>query len=143
MVRNEVSTLIDTCFFVALANKDDDNHSRASELLGDLLKGNYGTRITTDYVLDEAITVAWVRTKRKSLVIQVYNYILGEDAFVLLQPFSKELIPKAWEVFNRYADHKRPLSFTDCTLLAHSKDKDISYILSFDDEFDGLITRIC
>ncbi|MFX1513666.1 MAG: type II toxin-antitoxin system VapC family toxin [Promethearchaeota archaeon] len=137
-----MSILIDTGFFVALANKDDSNHTRAIELIEDLLKGKWGTRITTDYILDEAITVTWVRTRKKDLVSSVYNFILGKEAFVLLQPFPKELIPRAWELFQTYTEPKRPLSFTDCTTLAHLKNKNITQLLSFDKDFNGLVSRI-
>ena len=143
MVNKEMTILVDTGYFVALANKDDVNHSRADILLEELLRGVYGTRITTDYILDEAITVTWIRTKNKTAVKQVYNYILGENTIVLFQPFQKELITEAWVIFEKYSEENRPLSFTDCTNLAHMKEKDISYILSFDSEFDGLSKRIC
>ncbi len=142
MEKNNLPILLDTSFFVALGNKDDDNYSRANDLLQDLLEGKWGTRITTDYILDEAITVTWFRTKRKDLVKQVYEYFVGSEAICLLQPFTKEFISEAWKIFEKYSDKTRPLSFTDCTLLAHSKQRDIPVLLSFDSEFDGLITRI-
>jgi predicted nucleic acid-binding protein len=142
MRKNRLPILLDTGFFVALGNKDDANYSRANELLDDLLGGKWGTRITSDYVLDEAITVTWVRTKRKELVSQVYEYIFGKEAICLLQPFPKELISEAWDIFQKYSEPKRLLSFTDCTLLAYAKNRDITFLISFDSQFDGLITRI-
>lgn len=79
MVRTEDSGLIDTSFFVVLVNKDDKSHVRANNLLEDLLQGEWGTRITTDYVLDETITVTWVRTRNKAIVKDVYGFFVGQE----------------------------------------------------------------
>ncbi|MHA1168442.1 MAG: type II toxin-antitoxin system VapC family toxin [Candidatus Hodarchaeales archaeon] len=134
--------LIDTCYFVALANFDDKNHEKADQLLDELLKGKWGARITLDYVLDEAITVSWIRTKNKSIVKTVYDLILGEKSICLLHQFPVKQISNAWEIFLRFSNPRRPLSFTDCVLLSYAKNKGINNLISFDDEFDGIISRI-
>lgn len=137
-----MSILIDTGFFVALVNKNDDNHNQADSLLEDLVKGKWGARITTDYILDEAITVTWARTKNKVLVNDVYDLFIGSEAICLLQSIPHELLSEVWKFFQQYSTLKRPLSFTDCSLLAYAKKKGIDHLLSFDKEFDGLISRI-
>ena len=137
-----MAILIDTGFFVALVNKDDNNHERADSLLEELLTGKWGARITTDYILDEAITVTWARTKKKALVTNVYDLFLGSEAICLLQPIPHELLSEIWEYFQQYSTIKRPLSFTDCSLLAYAKKKGIDHLMSFDEEFNGLISRI-
>lgn len=135
--------LLDTCFFVALINKDDQNHNRADQLLEDILKGMYGTRITSDYVLDEAITVTWVRTKNKGLVKDVGELIMGPQAIVALQTNPPNYLADSWSIFQKYASIDRKLSFTDCSLINFARQNNIQQILSFDSEFDGLIARIC
>lgn len=134
--------LIDTGYFVALTNEDDENHERANELFDDLVGGAYGTRLTTDFILDEAVTVTWVRTKRKKLVEDVYSLFIGKEAMVVLHSFPHDLIEQAWEIFEKYSDKKRPLSYTDCTNIVFCQKKNIDYILSFDSEFDGILARI-
>lgn len=138
----KMSILMDTGFFVALANKDDNNHDRTNNLLEDLVTGKWGARITTDYILDEAITVTWARTKNKTLVKDVYDLFLGSEAICILQPMPHEILSETWAIFQQYCTPKRPLSFTDCSLLAYANKRGIDHLLSFDNEFDGIISRI-
>jgi len=42
--------------------------------------------------------------------------------------------------FERYDDHE--LSFTDASLIALADDQGIDAVLSFDDDFDGLVDQI-
>ncbi|NLE05326.1 MAG: hypothetical protein GX638_11080 [Crenarchaeota archaeon] len=58
-----MTAFIDTCIFVALHNADDNLHQRATELMTCALKGQWGRLFTSDYVIDEAITIALMRTK--------------------------------------------------------------------------------
>ena len=133
---------IDSGFFVSLLNEDDDNHKRANLLFDEIVSGKYGIRLTTDFILDESVTVTWVRTRRKKLVEEVYSLFMGKEALVLLHSFPHDLIIQAWEIFEKYSDKKRPLSYTDCTNIAFCKERNIKNILSFDSEFDGILTRI-
>ncbi len=57
-----MSIFLDTGIFVAFVNEKDRNHSRAVELVDDLRRGTYGIPYTSDYVFDEAVTVALART---------------------------------------------------------------------------------
>lgn len=143
MADGKMVILIDSNYFVSLLNKDDTNHARANIIFDDLLGGTYGTRITTNFILDEAITVTWVRTKNKNIVNEVYSLFIGKEAITLVHAFPLDMIPDAWHIFNQYADLKRPLSFTDCTNISYIKKRGIDYMLSFDGEFDGIVSRIC
>ena len=53
---------------------------------------------------------------------------------------SLDLIKKTWEKFQKLIN--RGLSFTDCSLLAVAEYLECNDILSFAEEFDGLINRI-
>jgi len=59
-----MAIFIDTDVFVALRNADDGLHTGGKELMKRALKSEFGRAFTSDYVLDEAITTALVRTKR-------------------------------------------------------------------------------
>ena len=140
---NLVRILIDTSYFVALSNTRDKYHKRAIELFGDLLSGSWGLRITTDYVLDETLTNVWIRTNNKSKVENCHTYFYGKTAVTVVEQLPERLLQEAWSIFLKYAEYpKRQLSFTDCSLIAFSKDKGMDYILSFDSEFDGILNRI-
>ena len=58
-----MSIFIDTNIFVALRNENDINHEKSKEIMKKALLGEYGTIYTSDYVFDEAVTVALARTK--------------------------------------------------------------------------------
>jgi predicted nucleic acid-binding protein len=47
---------------------------------------------------------------------------------------------KAIDVFERYDDQQ--LSFTDATTVALTSKNEIDPLLSFDDDFDGLVERL-
>ena len=47
---------------------------------------------------------------------------------------------QAVETFERYKDQS--LSFTDASTVAVTKEREIDYVLSFDNDFDGLVDRL-
>ncbi len=131
--------IIDTGIIAAFYNNNDKNHKRAVILLDNLRRGKYGTGILTDYVLDETVTLLYVRSKRKELAIHVGDLIISEKLGKFF-PMSYELITKTWEKFQSLIE--KGLSFTDCSLIAIADYLDCNDILSFDTDFDGLINRI-
>lgn len=135
-----MSVFVNTCLFVAARNKRDVNHRRAVELLKAVLEGEYGQAYTSDYVFDEAVTVALRRTRRMDVAIMTGRLILASHPRIMLLNVDYELFNMAWEKFQRLAG--RGLSFTDCTTLAIMERYGIEYIMSFDHHFDGLVKRI-
>ena len=131
--------IIDTGIIAAFYNNNDKNHKRAVILLNNLRKGKYGTGILTDYVLDETVTLLYVRSKRKELAIHAGDLIISEKLGKFF-PISYELIIKTWDKFQSLIE--RGLSFTDCSLITIADYLDCHDILSFDTDFDGLINRI-
>ena len=135
-----MAVFIDTGIFVALHNADDEFHSKSKDLMMQALKSDFGRVFTSDYVIDEAITTALVRTKKRDIATDLGNFIItspritklwvGEDAFQL-----------AWKTFKALKD--KSLSFTDCSSLALIETRKIKQIMSFDSGFDGLVPRIC
>ena len=66
-----MAVFVDTGIFVAMHNADDEFHLRSKELVERALKGDFGWIFTSDYVVDEAITTALVRTKRHDLALDL------------------------------------------------------------------------
>ncbi len=58
-----MSIFIDTGVFVGYVNKKDKNHGIAVNLLEGIMRNKYRTSFTSDYIFDEAVTVALYRTK--------------------------------------------------------------------------------
>jgi predicted nucleic acid-binding protein len=134
-----MAVFIDTGVFVALRNADDELHTRSRELMKKALKGEYGRTYTSDYVIDEAITTALVRTRRHDLAVDIGKYIIESPRITKLWT-TKEAFDLAWEKFKAFAD--KPLSFSDCVSLALMEKNRVNQMMSFDSGFDGLIQRI-
>jgi len=139
MVDENMAVFVDTGIFVALRNADDEFHGRSKELMKRALKGEFSRVYTSDYVIDEAVTVALVRTRSHDLAVDVGEYIIKSPRIIKLW-VTKESFDAAWETFQKFKD--RPMSFTDCASLALAKKNGISQIMSFGSGFDGLIQRI-
>jgi predicted nucleic acid-binding protein len=135
-----MAVFIDTSVFVALRNADDELHIRSKELMRSALKSELGRTYTSDYVIDEAITTALVRTKRHDLALDLGRYIIESPRITKLW-VTRDSFNMAWEKFQAFTE--RPLSFTDCVSLALMEKNHIKQIMSFDSGFDGLVQRIC
>ena len=135
-----MAVFVDTGIFVALRNADDDFHARSKELMKRALKGEFGRLYTSDYVVDEAITTALVRTKRHELAIDLGKYII-ESPRITKVWVGEDSFNEAWIKFGVLKD--KPLSFTDCTSIALIEKSGMKQIMSFDCGFDGLVSRIC
>ena len=136
---------IDTNIFVALANKKDRDHQTSVRLADRLRKGEFGQPYTSDYVFDETVTTALVRTKRQDAAVKAGKLILGSKdesipPLARLVRVDERTFGEAWASVKsgRFAR----LSFTDHTILAQMNDLKIDTVLSFDSGFDGIVSRI-
>jgi hypothetical protein len=134
-----LSVFIDTGVLVAARNVDDKDHLRAKELMMSMLRGEHGEIYTSDYVIDEAVTLMLRRTRRLELAINVGEHVLSSPRIRKLR-VSEDVFNAAWKKFKSLG--KRPMSFTDCTSLALMEKGGIRNIASFDSGFDGLVERI-
>ena len=126
--------LMDTGFFVAMRNIDDDYHESAVDTF-EMLRRNGKHLVTSDYVLDEAVTVTWARTKNKREAIEVGKLILG-STHVSIDWTDETLVRSAFELLQKYED--KSFSFTDCLLLALAKRNGIPTIVTCEDEFEKI-----
>lgn len=100
---------------------------------------------TSDYVLDEALTVAMVRTRRLETAVNAGVLILGSKerkipALARMLRVDEKTLQESWKSF---ASGKTPkLSFTDHTCISFARAYSGGMIMSFDEHYDGLLTRI-
>ncbi|WP_435335850.1 type II toxin-antitoxin system VapC family toxin [Haloarchaeobius sp. TZWWS8] len=138
-----MSVLVDTGVFFAHHDRDAERHDAAVAAFDELLDGVYGQPYTSDYVLDETVTLTRVRTGSFEAADTLASRILGEepfpDVFEVVQAGPTE-VRGALKVFRTYDDHE--LSFTDAMLVHLCRERDIDAVLSFDDDFDGVVDRI-
>jgi len=138
-----MSVFLDTGLYYALQNQRATQHDAALSAFNVTLSGTYGTVYTSDYVFDETVTLVLSRTGRHEEARTVGQRILGHgdypDAVDMLF-VGRETFRKAIDVFERYDDQQ--LSFTDAATVALTEHHDIDHVLSFDDDFDGLVERL-
>lgn len=135
-----MAIFVDTGVFVALRNADDEFHERSKELMKRALKSEFGRIYTSDYVIDEAVTTALVRTRRHDFAVDLGKYVIESPRIIKLR-VEDDSFREAWGKFQSLKD--KTMSFTDCTSLALIEKFGIKQILSFDADFDGIVSRIC
>lgn len=140
-----MTLLVDTDMLVAFINRREARHEAATELMKRALDGAWGAPATTDFVLDEALTLLQARGAPLStadrVLILVFDPVRkdGQAALPLLR-VGERALSDAVRHFRRH--YRRGLSFTDCTTLALAAEREIEHVASFDRGFDGLLARV-
>ena len=131
---SQIKLFIDTGAFVALHNADDKNHAITKSIFEDIVtEKKYSRLITSDYVIDEAVTTCRVRTKRHDLSVELGEAILKSESILTLK-INDQIFTVAWDLYKKYKDID--LSFTDCTNVVLMRIYDINQIFTFDAQFD-------
>lgn len=137
-----MSVLVDTGVLYAHHDTDANRHDEAVEIIDELLTGSFGQPYVSDYVYDEAITLTRKRTQSFETAKTLSDRILGNEPFPNvfdIMYVSRDVFRSAVETWKRYDDQK--LSFTDATLITLCEQRNIDGVLTFDADFDGLVTR--
>lgn len=125
----------DTWAFVALANAGDIGHRAAVEL--DLALDQRGyVAITTDYVLDETVTLLNSRAG-PAVAIEFLEGLLAraESTDLQLLDIDAARRARACTLFKRLALEARQLSFTDVTSFAVMHELGITHAFTADQHF--------
>jgi predicted nucleic acid-binding protein len=133
-----MSVFVDTGAFLAYRNKKDKYHGIASRLFMDALKGKYGQIYTSDYIYDEALTLALARTNSISVAMDISDVILSPRIKMVF--VDAGLIDKSRETFKKYSG--RNLSFTDAVSIEIMNELNIEKYLGFDTHFNGIVERV-
>lgn len=138
-----LSVLVDTGVLYAHHDRDAERSDAATHAMDAVLEGALGQPVTSDYVYDEAVTLTLARTREHPAAAGLGRRIRGRggfpDAFTLLH-VDPQIFERSVEVFERYPD--QGLSFTDATTVQLVEHHRIDHVLSFDDDFDGIVDRI-
>ena len=92
---------------------------------------NRQTLLTTDYVIDETLTLLKARGHQAVALTSGEGFFSGSLATIY--HLTKEDIRDAWQVFSRYAD--KEWSFTDCTSKFIMEKLGITEAFAFDQHF--------
>lgn len=136
--------VLDTSVFYALRNPDDSNHANARDIMVRVVEGRHGTPVTSDYVLDETLTLLQKRSRDPTACRELAG-MLGALPDAKRKPLIQLMTPTepdrtaATRLFFERFDRK--LSFTDCILIQLARNLNAP-IASFDAGFDGLVERV-
>ena len=126
--------LIDTNIFVAALNKQDKLHEKGRTLLTKAFT-TFPWLHTSDYILNECLTVAWARTHNPNLIQQLDNLIQGSEKIEILQ-IDEPTFTTAKSYMRKHPNIIPTL--TDWTTLVLMREHKILEILSFDTDFDNI-----
>jgi len=122
---------VDTSAWYAVEVEDDVNHEAACKFLAEIASGKHGASITTDYVLDETLTL--LRSRRDLASALCFTEKIMKSKSVRVFWIDEGLFEKALDVFRK--SNRKSWSFTDCTSFALMRDLSVSEALTFDSHF--------
>ncbi len=122
---------VDTGAWCALYDRSDVHHARASAFLQEI-KRQKAQLITSDYVLDESLTLLRFRAGHKEAV-EFGRWVLQSQLVKVINADEKTW-QSAWDLFVRYDD--KPFSFTDCTSFAIMRQLGLLNAFAFDRNFE-------
>jgi len=118
---------VDTGAWFALAVPTDPSHRKIR-----LTVEKFANRlITTDYVVDETLTLLRARGEPHRAIEMGYRFFDGRLARIYT--VSESTRREAWEIFRKFAD--KDWSFTDCTSKAVIEELGIQAAIALDRHF--------
>ncbi|MXV60960.1 PIN domain-containing protein [Natronorubrum sp. JWXQ-INN-674] len=136
-----MTVCIDTGVLYADHDLDASRHDAASRALEAVFDGEFGHPYVSDYIYDEAVTLK--RGQAFTPAQQIGEKIRGVDPYPQIYELlrvSAAVFADAVEMFEQYDD--QALRFTDATTVALCRRHNIDAVMSFDDDFDGIVERI-
>jgi predicted nucleic acid-binding protein len=122
---------VDTSAWYALEVEDDVNHQAACKFLQQLASGIHGISITTDYILDETLTL--LRSRRGLTPATTFIDKVNKSKSIRVFWINDDLFEKALSIFQK--SEYKSWSFTDCTSFALMRELEVLETFSFDNHF--------
>ena len=125
-MKNKI-ILIDTCFWVALFNKNDSQHNKSLKLFRDVNNDTDQIAIS-EYIILEALTGISMKVSR-SIASDISKKLHQDHLFVIIH-ITKNLYTDTCQIFRTIK--RKNISFVDCSSVAIMKQWDIDKLLTFD-----------
>ena len=128
------AVFIDTWGWLALGHRRDALHQEVKAFYQDLQKEG-SLCYTTDYVLDETITLLF----RREVFEEAIRFMEGifqsaEERRLIIERVTSERFSSAWRLRKQFQD-KPKISFTDLTSMVIMEEKGIKSVLTEDEHF--------
>ncbi len=124
-------TFVDTSGFYSALVARDDTHERAVRLFA-AARARHASFVTTDYVLDETVTLLAARGHRH--LVEPFLHSTLRSAACRVEWTDSERFAKTASFFTKHAD--QTWSFTDCLSFVVMKDLRLRDALTKDAHFD-------
>lgn len=125
---------IDTSAFYAMEVQTDTNHNTASRVKADIAKNKYGLLCTTNYIINETLTLFRFKVGHKE-TIAFWAKVRKSKSLKIIR-IDEAIEDSAWNIFKNHED--KELSFTDCTSFAVMKELAIEKAFAFDQHFSKM-----
>lgn len=128
------AVLIDTWGWLALGHRRDPRHDEIKKFYRRLREED-ARFYTTDYVLDEVMTLLFRRepfAEAVNFMEGIFQASLGGG--LTMERVTSERFTAAWELRKRFQDKPR-ISFTDLTSMIIMRDRNIKRVLTEDEHF--------
>jgi predicted nucleic acid-binding protein len=122
---------VDTSAWVAHYDAGDRWHTAAREAMASLVDTRV-TFVTTDYILDETITLLLYHAGRHHAL--AFGDAVQRSRQVQLVRVDAGIWEEAWQMFRRYDD--KAWAFTDCTSFVVMQQMGLMQAFAFDDHFE-------
>ena len=123
---------VDTGAWFASLIPTDPDHASATAWLAE----NSSPLLTTDYVIDETLTLLRARGERTRALLLGARFF--RDGLAEIHKITETDLELAWETFERFAD--KDWSFTDCTSKVVMDQLRITQAFAFDHHFKQFST---
>ncbi len=133
-----MSVFADTGAFLAYRNEKDKYHETALKLFRDALKGKYGQIYTSDYIYDESLTLALIRTKNMDVAMDIAEVI--QSPRIRMVFVDAGILERSTRIFKQYSGRK--FSFTDAVSIEIMNEFDIEKYLGFNAHFNGIVELV-
>lgn len=121
---------VDTSGWYAVIDRRDANHQMAEDVIRRLLRAGHRL-VTSDYVVDEACTLAKARTGSPAATRLLD--LLRDTRLVEWEWIGSERFTRAEARFRKHAD--QAFSFTDCTSFEVMRERKLTAALTTDQHF--------
>jgi len=129
---------VDTTIWASAIDASDALHEDGSAVLKALADGRLPSALTTDFVLDETLTLLKMRGGRPDTIAKAIASIISSPNLDLVF-VDDALFDAALRTYQKY----ERLSFTDAVTVAIMQKRKIKEIFSHDEDFDlkGILRR--
>lgn len=131
-----MAVFVDTGAWFAYFVRRDPDHRAAIVWM----QQNRQPLVTTDYVLDELLTLLKMRENYRIAVAA--GEAIWQQRVTRIEYVTVEDIARTWDVFQQY--HDKAWSFTDCTSKVIMERLRIAHAFAFDSHFEqfGTVIRV-